>query len=135
MSSARLNRVHVNSAHLARAWWFVGIAVIMEITWAVALPLTEGFSRPLPSVVVIVAMILAFFPLSVAARHLPIGTLYAVWTGLGAAGTATLSILVHGDTVAPVRILGLSCIIVGVVGLRLFEERRDVPRRAEGVDS
>ena len=135
MSPVHLNPVHVNSARVARAWWLVGIAVVMEITWAVALPLTEGFSRLLPSAVVIAAMILAFFPLSVAARHLPIGTLYAVWTGLGAAGTATLSILVHGDAITPVRIIGLSCIVIGVVGLRLFDGRRNAPRGAEGVDS
>ncbi len=96
----------------------------MEITWAVALPFTEGFSRPGPTVVVIIAMILAFFPLSVAARHLPIGTLYAVWTGLGAVGTATISIFVHGDAVTPTRIFGLACIVMGVVGLRLFDGRR-----------
>lgn len=105
------------------AWSLVLIAVVFEIGWATGLPFTEGFTRPLWTVGVVLLMIAAFLPLAAAARILPIGPTYAVWTGSGAAGTALLGWLVHDDPVTLLRVVGISMVVAGVVGLRLFQPR------------
>ena len=103
------------------AWTLVLVAAIFEIAWAVGLPFTEGFTRPVPSVLVVAAMIAAFLPLARATRTLPIGPAYAVWTGLGATGTAGFGLLVHEEPVTTMRLLGITLVIAGVVGLRVFD--------------
>jgi quaternary ammonium compound-resistance protein SugE len=103
------------------AWTLVLVAAIFEIVWAVGLPFTEGFTRPVPSVLVVAAMIAAFLPLARATRVLPIGPAYAVWTGLGATGTAGFGLLVHEEPVTTMRLLGIALVIAGVVGLRVFD--------------
>lgn len=100
------------------AWLLVLLAAGFEIAWAVGLPATRGFTRPVPTMLVIAAMIAAFLPLARATRVLPIGSAYAVWTGIGAAGTAVLGWLVHDETMGVVRILAIVMVIGGVVGLR-----------------
>lgn len=106
---------------LRRAWALVVLAVVFEIGWATCLPFTEGFSRPLPTAVVLVLMVAAFVPLASATRVLPIGPAYAVWTGSGAAGTAVLGWLVHAEPITTLRVAGIGLVIAGVVGLRLFQ--------------
>jgi len=103
------------------AWMLVFVAAIFEIAWAVGLPFTEGFTRPVPSVLVAAAMVAAFLPLARATCVLPIGPAYAVWTGLGATGTAVLGLVVHHEAVTAGRMLGIVLVIAGVVGLRLFD--------------
>ena len=94
------------------------LAAGFEIAWAVGLPATQGFTRPLPTVLVIAAMIAAFVPLARATRVLPIGPAYAVWTGIGATGTVVLGWLVHGEAMDVVRVLAIVMVIGGVMGLR-----------------
>lgn len=106
-----------------RAWGLVVLAVAFEIGWATCLPFTEGFSQPLPTVVVVALMIAAFLPLAMATRVLPIGPAYAVWTGSGAAGTAVLGWLVHAESITALRIAGIVLVVAGVVGLRLFQPK------------
>ena len=101
------------------------VAVVLEIGWVVLLPFTEGFTRPGPSVAVIVLMVAAFVPLAGAVRTLPIGTAYAAWTGMGAAGAGILGWLVHAEPLTSLRVLGILLVIAGVAGLRLLERPED----------
>ncbi|GBC99067.1 Quaternary ammonium compound-resistance protein SugE [bacterium HR17] len=102
-------------------WVYLLLAGMLEIVWAVALKLSNGFTRPMPAAVVIVAGLLSLFFLSLAARHIPIGTAYAVWTGIGAAGVATVGILYFNEPRDWLRLLFIALIIAGVVGLHLVE--------------
>ena len=102
------------------------ISACFEVAWASGLPATHGFTRPGPTVIVIAAMLASFLPLAKAVRTLPIGSAYAVWTGLGATGTASLGMLWHGDPVSVLRILGISLVILGVAGLQAFGETKSV---------
>lgn len=104
------------------AWLLVLVSACFEMAWASGLPLTEGFSRPGPTVLVVAAMIASFIPLARAVRVLPIGSAYAVWTGLGATGTAIIGILWHGDLLSPGRIAGIMLVILGVIGLRFASD-------------
>ena len=99
------------------------LAAAFEIGWAGILPLTDGFTRLLPSGLAIVLMVGAFLPLAAAIRTLPIGTAYAVWTGLGAAGTAVVGILAWDESTDPLRICSIIVIIAGVAGLKLLDHR------------
>lgn len=101
------------------AWVYLVIAGIFEIVWAVGLKYTEGFTRLLPSVMTIAAMAMSFLFLSQALKSLPVGTAYAVWTGIGAAGTAILGIVLFGESREVLRILCLSLIVMGIIGLKL----------------
>jgi len=102
--------------------WLVLVgAGLLEIVWATALKQSDGFSRLWPSVIGIGGATLSFVLLAVALRHLPAGTGYAVWVGIGAVGVATAGIVAFGETVSPVRVVFLSMIVVGVAGLRLVE--------------
>ena len=101
------------------AWVYLVIAGIFEMVWAVGLKYTEGFTRLLPSVATIAAMVLSFVFLSQALKSLPVGTAYAVWTGIGAAGTAVLGIVLFGESRDILRILCLSLIVIGIIGLKL----------------
>lgn len=100
-------------------WIYVLIASVFEVSWAVGLKYTRGFSRPLPTVATVVAMLLSFWFLSLGVRSLPVGTAYAVWTGIGAAGTALLGMWLFGESREAVRIACIALIVAGVVGLRL----------------
>jgi quaternary ammonium compound-resistance protein SugE len=101
------------------AWVYLVIAGIFEMVWAVGLKYTEGFTRLLPSAATIAAMVLSFVFLSQALKSLPVGTAYAVWTGIGAAGTAVLGIVLFGESRDVLRILCLSLIVIGIIGLKL----------------
>ncbi|MEE2894465.1 MAG: multidrug efflux SMR transporter, partial [Planctomycetota bacterium] len=95
------------------------------IAWAVGRPATRGFTRPVPTMLVVVAMVAAFLPLARATRVLPIGPAYAVWTGIGAAGTAVLGWLVHDESMSVLRVLAIVMVIGGVLGLRGANESRE----------
>jgi len=102
------------------AWIVLFVAGLLEIAWAVGLKFTEGFSRLWPSVWTIAAMIGSMYLLGIAARGLPIGTAYAVWTGIGAAGTAVIGMLVLGEPRTAARVACIALIIGGVLGLKLL---------------
>jgi quaternary ammonium compound-resistance protein SugE len=99
-------------------WIFLVSAGIFEIVWASGLKFTEGFSRLGPSVVTILAMITSMFLLSQALKTIPIGTGYAVWTGIGAAGTAIIGIVLFSESAALPRLACIGAIVVGIVGLK-----------------
>ena len=101
-------------------WFLLLIAAGFEIAWAVGLKSTESFTRLWPSVGVIVALVASVGLLALAARGLPIGTAYAVWTGIGAAGTAIAGILLFGESASAARMVCLTLIVAGVVGLKFF---------------
>jgi quaternary ammonium compound-resistance protein SugE len=103
------------------AWGFLLLAAACEIGWAVTLPLTNGFTRLVPSVIAVILMIAAFLPLMVAIRTLAIGTAYAVWTGLGAVGITTIGMVWMGEPVNAFRVLSILAIIVGVMGLKMMQ--------------
>ena len=102
-----------------KEWIYLILAGLLEMGWAIGLKYTEGFSRPWPSLGTITAMIASFYFLSQALRTIPVGTGYAVWTGIGAVGTALLGILILGESVAPLRLLSLTLIVMGMIGLKL----------------
>ena len=101
------------------SWVHLAIAGLFEVIWAVLLKSTEGFSRPLESVVTIGAMAASFYFLSLALRDLPIGTAYAVWTGIGAVGTAALGIVLFNDPATAARLVCIGLIVAGILGLKM----------------
>jgi quaternary ammonium compound-resistance protein SugE len=101
------------------AWVYLAVAGLFETVWAVALKYTDGFSRLWPSLVTAVAMAISLYFLSLALRTLPLGTAYAVWTGIGAVGAAIMGMLLFGESFAPLRIASIFLIVIGIVGLRL----------------
>jgi quaternary ammonium compound-resistance protein SugE len=102
--------------------WFVLIcAGLLEIVWATALKQADGFSRLWPSVIGVGGALLSFVLLAIALRHLPAGTGYAVWVGIGAVGVVIAGVVVFGEAASAARLLFLSIIVVGIVGLRLVE--------------
>lgn len=101
-------------------WIYLFFAGLCEVAWAVGLKYTEGFSKFWPSVFTVAFMIVSFYLLALALRTLPVGTAYAVWTGIGAAGVAVLGILFLGEAAELGRIASLALIITGVVGLKFF---------------
>lgn len=104
------------------AWVYLIIAGILEIGWAIGLKYTEGFSRFWPSVGTIGAMIISLVLLSIAIKTIPVGTAYAVWTGIGAAGTALLGMWLFDEARDVVRLVCIALILAGVIGLRLASE-------------
>jgi len=100
-------------------WLSLGIAGAFEIVWAVGLKYTDGFSRLWPSLLTLWAMGLSLYFLAQALKTIPLGTGYAVWTGIGAAGTAILGIILFSESAALVRLLCIALIIGGIIGLRL----------------
>ncbi len=101
------------------AWLILFVAGICEIGWAVGLKYTEGFSRLVPSVLTAGAMIVSLVLLGIALKTLPVGTGYAVWTGIGAVGTAILGIILFGVSMEPMRLASIGLIVAGIVGLKL----------------
>jgi quaternary ammonium compound-resistance protein SugE len=101
------------------AWTLLTIAGLFEIGWAVGLKYTEGFSRAIPSALTVLAMIGSFWLLSLALRSIPLGTAYAVWTGIGAVGTAVLGILLFAEPASVLRLVCIGLIVAGILGLKL----------------
>lgn len=100
-------------------WVYLGIAGLLEVAWAIGLKYTEGWTRLMPSLITGVLMIASFYFLSVAVRTLPIGTAYAVWTGIGTVGAAILGMILFDEPRDVVRILCIMLIIAGIAGLKM----------------
>jgi quaternary ammonium compound-resistance protein SugE len=101
------------------SWAYLIVAGVLEIIWAVGLKYTDGFTKLWPSVGTIVVMLLSFFCLSQALKELPVGVGYAVWTGIGAAGTAILGIILFQESRDLAKLLCIGLIVVGIVGLKV----------------
>ena len=100
------------------AWLILLAAGLLEVVWAIGLKYTQGFSRLMPTVVTVIAMIASMGLLGLAVRSLPIGTAYAVWTGIGTVGTLLVGILVFGESASLLRLLCVSLIVIGIIGLK-----------------
>ena len=101
------------------AWVYLGLAGLLEIVWASFLKQSEGFSRLTASVITLVAMVGSFWLLALAMRSLPLGTAYAIWTGIGAVGAFAVGIVVMGEAATLGRIVSVALLITGMVGLKL----------------
>ena len=101
------------------AWALLGLAGLLEIGFAFGMKASVGFTRLVPSLLTATTGLASVILLSIALRSLPVGTGYAVWTGIGAAGTAILGIAVLGESAAPLRLLCIGLILAGVIGLKL----------------
>ncbi|MBO6803339.1 MAG: multidrug efflux SMR transporter, partial [Thalassospira sp.] len=95
-------------------------AGFLEICWAIGLKYTEGFTKPIPSALTIAAIAASFWLLSIAMRTIPIGTAYAIWTGIGAAGAVIFGIIMVGEPANPGRLVAIALILSGIVMLKLF---------------
>ena len=104
------------------AWVFLGVAWLLEVVWAYMLKVSDGFSKPVESAIAIVAMIASFWLLSLAMKELPLGTAYAVWTGVGAVGAFILGIIVLGEAATPMRIASALLILAGMIGLKMASD-------------
>lgn len=100
------------------AWFYLILAGLFEIGWAIGLKHTDGWTRLVPSLLTLAAMAVSFWLLSLALKELPIGTAYAIWTGIGAAGTAILGIVWFGEAATAIRLVSLGLIVLGVLGLK-----------------
>jgi quaternary ammonium compound-resistance protein SugE len=100
-------------------WFHLIIAGLLEVAWAIGLKQTAGWTQLWPSVITVALMIASFFFLSLALRTLPIGTAYAIWTGIGAVGTALIGILIFDEPRTAARLVCILLIVAGVVGLKL----------------
>ena len=101
------------------AWFYLLLAGLLEVGWAIGLKYTQGFSRLWPSIGTVACMVVSFAFLSLALKTLPVGTAYAVWTGIGAVGTAVLGMVLLGESRDTARIVCLVLIVAGIVGLKL----------------
>ena len=101
------------------AWLVLFVAGLFEIGWAVGLKYTEGFSRLWPSLLTVLAMTLSVFLLAWSLKTLPIGTAYAVWTGIGAVGTALLGMFLFGEPREAARLMCIGLIVAGIIGLKM----------------
>ena len=101
------------------AWGVLCIAGLCEVGWAIGLKYTEGFSRLVPSVLTLAAMTASIVLLGWSLKALPVGTAYAVWTGIGAVGTAILGIILFGESMDPMRLASIALIVAGLIGLKL----------------
>lgn len=104
---------------LVMNWTILFIAGLFEIGWAVGLKYTHGFTRLLPSIGTVAAMVISMGLLGVAMKSLPVGTSYAVWVGIGTVGTAALGIILFHEQVSLLRLASLAFIVIGIVGLKL----------------
>ena len=102
------------------AWTILFAAGLLEVVWAIGLKYTEGFSRLLPSILTLAGMAGSIILLGMALRTLPIGTAYAVWTGIGAVGTALLGIVLFGEPATALRLACIGLIVAGIGGLKLL---------------
>jgi quaternary ammonium compound-resistance protein SugE len=102
------------------AWLLLVIAGLFETAFAVSLKASNGFTRPVPTVLFVVFALASFGLLALAMRSLPVGTAYAVWTGIGAAGTVLVGILFLGEPTQLARLVSITLIVAGVAGLRIF---------------
>ena len=100
-------------------WILLVLAGLCEVAWAIGLKYTEGFTRPLPTIATVSAMLISIWLLGIAMKSLPVGTAYAVWVGIGAVGTAILGIILLNESASAARLASLGLIVAGIVGLKL----------------
>lgn len=101
------------------AWLYLFVAGLFEVGWAIGLKYTQGFTRLVPSLFTAVSMVVSLGLLGLALKSLPVGTAYAVWTGIGTIGTAILGIILLGEPATVLRLLCIGLIVAGIVGLKL----------------
>ena len=101
------------------AWIYLFFAGLFEIGWAIGLKYTDGFTRPMPTVLTITSMIVSLGLLGLALKTLPVGTAYAIWTGIGTVGTVALGIFLLGEPATALRLGCIALIVAGIVGLKL----------------
>lgn len=101
------------------AWIILVLAGLLEVGWAIGLKYTEGFTRAGPTVITVLFMIVSMFLLGLSIRTLPVGTAYAIWTGIGTVGTVTLGIMLFNEPATVMRLACIGLIIAGIVGLKL----------------
>ncbi|MCF4990918.1 quaternary ammonium compound efflux SMR transporter SugE [Pseudomonas gessardii] len=101
------------------SWVILFFAGLFEVGWAVGLKYTEGFSKPMPTALTIAAMAVSLGLLGLAMKELPLGTAYAIWTGVGAVGTVIAGIILFGESMALFRLASVALIIAGLVGLKI----------------
>ncbi|MGG7673931.1 quaternary ammonium compound efflux SMR transporter SugE [Pseudomonas sp. WC2] len=101
------------------SWIILFCAGLFEVGWAVGLKYTDGFTRPLPTVLTIAAMAISLGLLGLAMKELPLGTAYAIWTGVGAVGTVIAGIILFGESMALIRLASVALIITGLIGLKV----------------
>jgi quaternary ammonium compound-resistance protein SugE len=101
------------------AWVYLVLAGVLEVVWAVGLKYSEGFSKLWPSVITLVATVASFWLLALALKHLPLGTGYAIWVGIGAVGTACVGMLIFKEPATVARIMCIGLIVAGIIGLKL----------------
>jgi quaternary ammonium compound-resistance protein SugE len=104
---------------LAMAWVTLFVAGLFEVGWAIGLKYTEGFTRLWPTVLTVLSMILSLGLLGLALKTLPVGTAYAIWTGVGTVGTAILGMILFGESIAALRLACIALIVAGILGLKL----------------
>ncbi|WP_373962768.1 quaternary ammonium compound efflux SMR transporter SugE [Kosakonia sacchari] len=102
------------------SWLILLIAGLLEVVWAIGLKYTHGFTRLMPSLITVTAMVASVVLLSWAMKTLPVGTAYAIWTGIGAVGAAVAGIVLLGESASVARILSLCLIVAGIIGLKLI---------------
>jgi len=100
-------------------WVILVLAGLFEVAWAIGLKTTDGFTRLVPTALTVAAMIASVVLLGLAMKQLPVGTAYAVWTGIGSFGTVVLGIVLLGESAAPLRLVCLGLIVLGILGLKL----------------
>jgi len=103
---------------VAMSWLILFFAGLFEVGWAIGLKYTDGFTRPLPTLLTVAAMAASLGLLGLAVRELPLGTAYAIWTGVGAVGTVIAGIMLFGESMAPMRIVSVLLIVLGLAGLK-----------------
>ena len=103
-------------------WIYLFVAGCLEVVWALGIKYTDGFSKPVPSVITVGAMIASVWLLAIALKSIPVGTGYAVWVGIGAVGAAIGGVILFGESKSLPRIACILLIIAGVVGLKLFSD-------------
>ncbi|EJZ21669.1 quaternary ammonium compound efflux SMR transporter SugE [Rhizobium sp. Pop5] len=101
------------------AWFLLFLAGLFECGWAIGLKYTEGFTRPLPTALTVISMVVSVVLLGLAVKHLPIGTAYAIWTGIGTVGTVLLGVWLLGDSASVSRLACITLIVAGIAGLKL----------------
>jgi quaternary ammonium compound-resistance protein SugE len=117
------------------AWILLVIAGLFEIVWALGMKRADGFARLWPSVWTIAAMIVSFVLLGLAVKSLPVGTAYAIWTGIGAAGTAAFGILIYNEALSVARVGCIALILAGTIGLKLSVRSDGQPSPTSSRDS
>ncbi len=117
---SRLSSMGDSSHTMLMSWFILFLAGLLEVVWAVGLKFTEGFSRLWPSVLTLVAMLGSIVLLSYALKAIPLGTAYAVWTGIGAVGVALVGMLIFKEPRTVARVVCILLIVVGIVGLKFY---------------